>query len=207
MGWQHQLEMLLRDEPTRQVIWIVDKRGCSGRTWFSQWYWKFGGKPTSLIDSPDVTGLAEALIENDEVVIVDVTRDYWNRLDVEFFQEFADRAKEHYGLCVKYKKKAFKMPHVVVFSPLEPVIYNANHKKEYKIVHIDKTYLKNPPSYLFDSKADAKKHLAELRASNKKQWEKLLDESAARQAVQDAKDAIPKKRRIDDNDTLVVVMK
>lgn len=150
-GWHTQLERLLLEEPTRQVIWIFAP-GCTGKTLFAKWYSKHGPKTSTYVYDLHPVMLAEALIRNSEVLLIDICRMDWDNL--ELVQQFADNAKECVSLTDKYNKKPWKMPHVVVFSSVKPKIFDNDHGKDYKIVHIEPAYLEDSPHYLFESQAD-----------------------------------------------------
>lgn len=112
-GWQLELATILADPPhARQVIWIFDSAGDTGKSFFAQHYQPYGYV---------ITGGKHADIyyaySFESVVFFD-----WARNAVDFPYSVAETFKNGYYLSTKYevRRVRFAVPHVVVFSNNEP---------------------------------------------------------------------------------------
>lgn len=117
--WQKDLtEKLQQDPDDRTVIFIVDKTGNNGKTWFAHWY-ASNHKDCQVMCPGKRVDMAYILRTDIRVLILDVPRSKQG----EFVQyDFLEDVKNGYIFSSKYESsiKSFKSPHLVVFMNESP---------------------------------------------------------------------------------------
>lgn len=120
--WQSELLETLRLPPDeRTVYFYVDKRGNSGKTWFTRFYEKHKSDSISLIPgkkSDMVYAFLQLLRSNTRVVFIDCPRS-----KIKLFQyDFLEDLKNGRMMNTKYESRmfSFKVPHVVMFMNEDP---------------------------------------------------------------------------------------
>lgn len=117
--WQQSLKNILDGEPdSRQIIFVVDVQGNTGKTWFSM-YMVGQTKQCQCLNPGKFADMAFALNNNNEIVIIDAPRSKQG----EYLQyDFLEAVKNGYVFSPKYESryKQFKSPHVVVMMNEEP---------------------------------------------------------------------------------------
>lgn len=128
--WQW-LNAVLSETPTDEIIWIVDSKGNTGKTWFSQWYLHHGINVSKCIVSDRHIPLQQLFEENGSILIFDMGR----RGMSEFDQSLAEALKYGHTYHAESTYRSpnrqfeplpnFKTPHVVVmaYNPPIPGIY------------------------------------------------------------------------------------
>lgn len=117
--WQEWLVSRLDASPgDREIIFIVDFKGNSGKTWFAKWYGQTHEK-TQIILPGKVADMAYALDTTCNVIFMDCPRSKQG----EFIQyDFLEHVKNGMVFSPKYESfmKIMKPPHVVVFMNQSP---------------------------------------------------------------------------------------
>lgn len=114
--WQVHLEKLWHTEPDdRQIIWIYDEEGCSGKTQFIK-YMEITYPDTWLIKS-SYTDSASQTMDNPHLLMFNITRSYKN-----FSYSALEDLKDGIMISGKYKgrRHLFKPPHIWVFANERP---------------------------------------------------------------------------------------
>jgi hypothetical protein len=117
--WQEDLLKKLEQEPDdRTVIFIVDKGGNNGKTWFAHWYAQ-RNKDCQVICPGKRADMAYILRTDIRVLILDAPRSKQG----EYLQyDFLEDVKNGYIFSSKYESsiKQFKSPHLVVLMNEAP---------------------------------------------------------------------------------------
>ena len=112
--WQAELNARLNLEPKeREIIFLVDTVGNTGKSWFFRYYERNHSESTQIILPGKKADMAYILKENNRVVMFDCPRSKQG----EFIQyDFLEEIKNGYVFSGKYEPrfKRFKPPHVVV---------------------------------------------------------------------------------------------
>lgn len=116
-SWQRELHtMLLQDNNSRTVFWVVDSVGGGGKSFFSQYAMRDG---KGIIFNDFSYRDNSFLYNGEETVIFDIPRD----TDLETVSlQLVEDLKNGYMISQKYevKKKVFEIPSVLVFSNTRP---------------------------------------------------------------------------------------
>jgi hypothetical protein len=115
--WQEKLKRVL-DSPSddRTIIFIVDEKGNSGKTWFAHYYTKLRNelkpKSASVLYPGKLSDMSQAYIPSTEVLFMDCARKRAENLQYGFLEEIKNGQvfKAKYNSCML----ACKVPHVVV---------------------------------------------------------------------------------------------
>lgn len=117
--WQAKLKVMLDAPPhSREMIFIVDEIGNTGKTWFSHWYEQHSEKRVQILMPGKSSDMAFSLINSPDVIIIDAPR-----AKVEHIQwDFLETIKNGYVYSPKYQPifKRFKYPHLVIMMNEEP---------------------------------------------------------------------------------------
>lgn len=116
----------LSEEPTDSIIWVVDRKGDTGKTWFSKWYERHSSINTRVIFDVKEPQMERLLEENAPIVIFDVGRK--TKVDQSFL-EALKYGYEYYSSAPSAlpidPPPNFKTPHIVVmaYKPPNPPVY------------------------------------------------------------------------------------
>lgn len=116
-GWQSDLSTLLEGPAdSRQITWIVDQIGGSGKSTFAR-EWRSNGQPGFIVTGGRHQDIYYAY-QRQPVVFVDLARVAEDKVPYEVMENF----KNGGFLSTKYESRwmKFKIPHVIVFSNFEP---------------------------------------------------------------------------------------
>jgi hypothetical protein len=112
--WQAALLRKLDEEPNRRkIIFVVDEKGNSGKSWFAHWYARQNPMNCQVILPGKKADMAYALKMNIRVLFCDAPRSKQG----EFIQyDFLEDCKNGYVFSTKYEShvKSFEPMHVVV---------------------------------------------------------------------------------------------
>lgn len=119
--WQRKLwEELRREADDRKIVFIVDKKGGKGKTYFCNWLYNQLGEKVQVMKPGKTADMAFHYNElSTKVFILDAPRSKQN----EYLQyDFLENVKDGRLFSPKYesKMKVFKSPHVVVMMNEEP---------------------------------------------------------------------------------------
>lgn len=118
--WQSHLKTLLDADPdSRQIIFVVDIHGNTGKSWFSHYMVAHSEKMVQVLSPGKTADMAYTLMNNPEVVIIDAPRSKQG----DYLQyDFLEAVKNGYVFSPKYESryKSFKHPHVVVMMNEPP---------------------------------------------------------------------------------------
>jgi len=119
-SWQANLNTDLNREPEdRKIIFIVDKEGNAGKSWFAQYYRSLHPKTTQILKPGKYADMAYELSERCRVVFLDCAR----AKQTEFIQyDFLESIKDGYVFSPKYESrmKNLERCHVVVLMNENP---------------------------------------------------------------------------------------
>lgn len=117
--WQKHLKAMLDAAPSpREIIFVIDERGDTGKTWFSHWYEQNATKRVQILMPGKSSDMAFSLINSPDVVIIDAPR-----AKVEHIQwDFLETIKNGYVYSPKYQPifKRFAHPHLVIMMNEHP---------------------------------------------------------------------------------------
>lgn len=117
--WQQHLKEMLDAAPSpREIIFVIDERGDTGKTWFSHWYEQNSEKRVQILMPGKSSDMAFSLINSPDVVIIDAPR-----AKVEHIQwDFLETIKNGYVYSPKYQPifKRFAHPHLVIMMNEHP---------------------------------------------------------------------------------------
>lgn len=119
--WQKDLEKCLLEEPTdREIIFIVDKEGCQGKTWFAKHYCNVH-EDAQFMEPGKKADMAYALQDNLRVLFLNVTRST-DPASQNYLYSFMESVKDGMVFSPKYESrmKYFGNVHVVVMMNEEP---------------------------------------------------------------------------------------
>jgi Putative viral replication protein len=131
--WQQELNDMLNGPPdNRTVVFVVDKKGNSGKTWFAHYY-------SSLHEFVDVLppgrkeNMVHVLSGQARVVFIDFPRSKTEHIQYDLFEEL----KNGYIFAQKYDSmiKKFAVPHVVVMMNEDPDMTKLSADR-YKIIEV-----------------------------------------------------------------------
>lgn len=111
--WQKNLKELLDAEPDdRTIVFVVDQKGNSGKTWFSHWYAQNVGKSQVLLPGKK-TDMAYALDQNIRVLFLDAPR---SKQGEYIMYDFLEDVKNGYVFSSKYESRVKRLSkvHIVV---------------------------------------------------------------------------------------------
>lgn len=115
--WQQELWLKLQREPDdRKIIFVVDIKGGSGKTWFAKWYEKH--HRAQLLTSGKFADMAYALNMDNRVLFINCTRQQQEFLSYSFLEAVKDQRV----FSTKYESRVKHIPkcHVVVMMNQEP---------------------------------------------------------------------------------------
>jgi len=116
--WQSRLlETITKDPNSRDVIFVVDKTGNSGKSWFSS-YCEKTIERTQVMKCGKRDDMAYELKEDLQLLIIDVSRSCSDFLNYQFIED----VKDGRVFSPKYESftKRFNPPHVVVMMNSDP---------------------------------------------------------------------------------------
>lgn len=117
--WQAALNECLRLPPgDREILFVVDKKGNHGKTWFSRYYASLFPQDTCILQMGKKADMAYALPVNLRVLFVDVTRQQVEHMNYSFLES----VKDGLVFSTKYESrmKLYGPVHVVVMMNQEP---------------------------------------------------------------------------------------
>ena len=116
-GWQSELTDYLKRSPdARTIVFVVDKPGNGGKTWYTSYYEKVFGRTVTLLlgkKADMIYVFLQLVTDETKVVFVDAPRSKQG----EFIQyDFLEELKNGRLMNTKYESRMFefKQPHVVV---------------------------------------------------------------------------------------------
>lgn len=119
--WQKHLEESLSEEADdRKVVFVVDKAGGQGKTWFGKWYCK-NHVDAQYMEPAKKADMAYALQDNLRVLFLNVTRTTDSK-NQEYLYSFVESVKDGMVFSPKYESrtKYFEKVHVVVMMNQDP---------------------------------------------------------------------------------------
>lgn len=120
MPWQRDLETeLLGPADERKIIFYVDPRGNSGKTWFQQWFLSRQRDIAQIVGIGKRDDMAYAIDETKRVFLVSVPRGEMVHLQYSVLESIKDRLLFSPKYEARMKYFSF-WSHVVVFSNEEP---------------------------------------------------------------------------------------
>jgi len=132
--WQATLSETLKGEPDdRKIIFVVDTKGNSGKTWFAKYFCSLFPDTTQYMESAKKADMAYALNPAIKTLFVNITR-----TQNEFFNySFIESVKDGMVFSTKYESglKRLGNVHVVVLMNQEPDM-NALSQDRYAFVRI-----------------------------------------------------------------------
>lgn len=132
--WQKDVKKLLDGEPDpRQIVFLVDEIGNSGKTWFAHWYTQKNQLSQVLLPGKKAD-MAYALDSTIRVLFVDAPRSKQG----DFIQyDFLEDVKNGYVFSTKYESRVKRLSavHVVVNMNEEPDMGKLSRDR-YKIIHV-----------------------------------------------------------------------
>lgn len=131
--WQQDLYDYLKLPPDdRQIVFIVDKKGNSGKTWFARYYSQLH-KNAQLMEPAKKADMAYALQDDLRVLFVNVTRQQQEHFQYSFFESL----KDGHVFSPKYESmtRKFNKVHIVVLMNQAPNMELLSEDR-YKIVEL-----------------------------------------------------------------------
>lgn len=119
--WQKDLQESLSQEPNdREVIFVVDKDGGQGKTWFAKWYCKHN-ENAQYMEPAKKADMAYALQDNLRVLFLNITRTTESDKQ-EYLYSFIESVKDGMVFSPKYESrmKYYEKVHVVVMMNQDP---------------------------------------------------------------------------------------
>jgi hypothetical protein len=115
--WQDKLKRILDGPPDdRTIIFVVDVKGNSGKTWFADYYCKLRNesvRKSAMVMYPGkLSDMSQAYIPTTEVLFMDCARKRAENLQYGFLEEIKNGKvfKAKYNSCMR----GTKVPHIVV---------------------------------------------------------------------------------------------
>lgn len=134
-NWQRALEAKIEAEPDRRkIIFVVDEKGNSGKSWFAHFYTQNNPKKCQVLLPGKKSDMAFVLKPNITVLFLDAPRSKQG----EFIQyDFLEDLKNGYVFSNKYESrmKTFEPMHVVVNMNEAPDMSKLSQDR-YDIIHI-----------------------------------------------------------------------
>jgi len=134
--WQTKLVELTAGEPSsRQIHFLVDKSGNSGKTYVAD-YLESSQEKVQVMKPGKVPDMAYEYDENTRVLIIDVPRSKMDKF--EYMYSFLESIKDGRLFSSKYEPvtKRFKTPHLIVMMNEEPD-YMALSEDRYDVIEIN----------------------------------------------------------------------
>lgn len=138
--WQLALNDYIQNRPVsdREVIFVVDTVGNTGKTWFAKYLYAQshnGGKKVQYMTPGKINDMSHNLEEDLEAIVIDCPR---SRLEM-FQYDFIEYIKNELVFSPKYESKMKVIPkcHVVVFMNEEPDRTKLS-KDRYTIMNVDR---------------------------------------------------------------------
>lgn len=139
--WQEQLRTDLEREPDdRKVIFIVDRLGGKGKTWFCKWFTSEKSDITQILRIGKRDDIALTIREGKSVFLIDVPRSQSEFLQYSILEQLKDGMvfSPKYESRMKYISKC----HVVVFMNESPDM-NKLSRDRYEITRLDELPIHN----------------------------------------------------------------
>jgi hypothetical protein len=131
--WQQNLNEILRMEPDeRQIIFVVDKKGNQGKSWFARYYHDIHDNVQIIL--PGKKADMAYTVKDSRVFIMDCPRSKQG----DFIQyDFLEELKNGWVFSGKYEPevKVFKVPHVIVLMNEQPEMTKLSDDR-YKIINL-----------------------------------------------------------------------
>lgn len=134
--WQQDLTTRLSEDPDdRKVIFVVDKEGNNGKTWFSKHYCKTNDK-CQLMEPAKKADMAYSLIDELRVLFINVTRTS-DPSNLDYLYSFIESVKDGIVFSPKYESrmKYLGKVHVVVMMNMDPN-YDLLSKDRYEVINL-----------------------------------------------------------------------
>jgi hypothetical protein len=131
--WQQEMYDLLRHEPdTRSIVFIIDRSGNQGKSWFARYYCDMHENAQIIIPGKKAD-MAYTILDDKRVFFLDCPRSKQG----DFIQyDFLEELKNGYVFSPKYESqvKKLKTPHVVVLMNENPDESKLSADRYHKIV-------------------------------------------------------------------------
>lgn len=134
--WQSDLSEILSQAPDdRRVIFVVDKLGGQGKTWFAKWYTKTH-EDAQFMEPAKKADMAYSLQDNLRVLFLNVTRTSESD-KTEYLYSFIESVKDGMVFSPKYESrmKYYGKVHVVVMMNQEPAMHLLSQDR-YQIIEL-----------------------------------------------------------------------
>lgn len=134
-GWQSELAEALEEPPNdRQIRFIVDHEGNTGKTWFQQWFFTKFPEQTQIMTSGKTEDLAHYLDETKHYFFFNIPRGGMEFLSYKLLEQIKDRMV----FSPKYSSKMkilSRIPWIIVFCNEDPD-YSKMTEDRYDVIHI-----------------------------------------------------------------------
>lgn len=133
--WQRTLDERLRGDPDdRTVIFIVDRRGGRGKTWFCKWFLSQHSDEVQLLRMAKRDDVALSINESKRIFLIDIPRSQSEFLQYSVLEQLKDGLvfSPKYQSRMKHLKKA----HVVVFMNEAPDMVKLSADR-YDVINLD----------------------------------------------------------------------
>lgn len=163
-SWQQKIfERLARAPDPREIIFIVDKTGNQGKSWFSKYYRSLHENTTQIVKPCKTADMAYIIKETTRVFFFDLARSRKLYLQYDFVEELKDREV----ISPKYHTRVVQLcttPHIVVLMNQYPDITRLSADRYVIYIICDENPNFDPVRVTIEEQA-----AAELQIANRKE--------------------------------------
>ncbi len=146
-NWQQYLNVKLnRDANDREIIFVVDTVGNSGKSWFCRYYQNLHPTTTQCLVPARKIDMTYVLKSTNKVIFIDAPRSKQSEF---IFYDLLEEIKNGFVFSTKYEPriKRFAPPHLVVMMNEQPDMSKLSNDR-YTIIDTSRTYVVNEPPEL-----------------------------------------------------------